>query len=899
MPEKRKDPLLAGSFLLPFFLLLALYALIGVAPFGDRMLLIADGEGQYLSYFALYQDIFAGRADPFYSFGKLLGGSVSGLAAYYLASPFNLLLLLFPKEELALGVNWMILLKLSACGLTMGLYLKHTRGLRPSGLLFTTAYALCGFNTAYAWCVIWLDAVLLLPLVALGIELLWREERPLLYILSLGLAIVCCFYTGYMLCAFSVLYLLWKLLGEADSLRRFPWRKLLLFALASLLAGGISAWMLLPGYLALSGGVPVTPYESLARLTYPAATRILARLLPGQAADERLVLPVLCVLALLFAGAVAGLALAFFKLRRRAALCTAALSLGFFALWYFLVDVPICREELAFSERHVLPKLLLGLVPYWEFYDGSPNLYVGSASLLLGLSFFLNRALSRRERAAGGLLLLALLASACFYLPNLAWHGFEENSCFNYRWSFVFSFVLLTLAARSFETREGLRASSLLLPGLAAAAILALAALRPLWFQKAWMLPVVAAFLAAELLLLLRWRKGSAPAGRLLVLVGLAALCLNTGWSFADQADHGRSVSGLRSAILDEQQRVDAARPAEGDFYRIRKTGSVSNKNDPLLFDYAGLVHFSSAEKRSTLLFATRMGLHTYLKYWANGDLGATRAADALLGVGRYLGDPGPAGYRRLAEGLWENPDLLPLAWLADPGANAEPAMDEAICQNLNLAYSLLTGTEAKIYVPAGAEGLRLTVEREDPLVLQSWSPAITGCTVRSGGEILAVLDELYYPNAVCLGVYAPGTELDIELRGEEEIPPAPETPFFYEDGAELARCVGELRSGSCETRIVSASRLEIRTGADAERLLVLSLPSDEGWAASVDGRPVETEKVLDLLLALRLPAGEHAVSLRYTPPGLRPGLVLSALSLAAAAVWALRRRRGGLPFPT
>ena len=400
MSETRKRPLLAASFFLPFFLLLALYALLGIAPFGEQTLLLADGKGQYLSFFALYQDIFAGRADPFYSFGKLLGGPVSGLYAYYLASPFNLLLLLFPKAQLALGVNWIILLKLSACGLTMGVYLKHTRGLRPSSLLFTTAYALCGYNTAYAWCVMWLDAVLLLPLVALGIERLWQEGKPLLYTLSLGLAIISCFYTGYMLCVFSVLYLSWRLICDTESLRRIPWRRLLQFALASLLAGGLSAWMLLPGFQALSGGVPVTPYESLARLTYPAATRILSWL-PGGMGKASLVLPVLLLCGLFFAAAVAGLLLVFFRLRRRPALVTAALCIVFFVLWYALIDVPICREELLFSRRWILPKLLLGLVPYWEFYDGSPNLYAGSLALLLGLSFFLNRALSRRERAAG------------------------------------------------------------------------------------------------------------------------------------------------------------------------------------------------------------------------------------------------------------------------------------------------------------------------------------------------------------------------------------------------------------------------------------------------------------------------------------------------------------------
>ena len=381
------------------------------------------------------------------------------------------------------------------------------------------------------------------------------------------------------------------------------------------------------------------------------------------------------------------------------------------------------------------------------------------------------------------------------------------------------------------------------------------------------------------------------------MLTGVAALCLNAGWSFADQTSHGGSYRGLRDAILAEQERIDGARPAEGDFYRIRKSGSVSNKNDPLLFDYAGLVHFSSSEKRATLLFATRMGQHSYLKYWANGDEGESRAADALLGVGRWLGEQGPAGYRPLGGGVWENPDALPLAFLAHRDAAAPPAMDEAVCRNINRAYSLLTGTEAEIFVPAEAEGLRLTVTREEPLYLQSWSSAITGCTLLSGGETLAAFSELYYPNAICLGVFAPGTELEIRLSGEGEIPPAPAEVFFYEDGAALTACVQALQSGRCETRILSASRLEIRTEAQEERLLVLSLPLDEGWAVTVDGAPAEPEQALDLLLAIRLPAGEHSVTLRYTPPGLKLGLALSALSLAVTAAWALRRRRKGLPF--
>jgi hypothetical protein len=167
---------------------------------------------------------------------------------------------------------------------------------------------------------------------------------------------------------------------------------------------------------------------------------------------------------------------------------------------------------------------------------------------------------------------------------------------------------------------------------------------------------------------------------------------------------------------------------------------------------------------------------------------------------------------------------------------------------------------------------------------------------VFSGGVPVAVFRDLYYPNALCLGSYPPGTELEIRLSGTE-IPAPPETVFFYEDGAELSRCVEELRRGDCETEILSASHLEIRTKAEEERLLVLTLPADEGWAVTLDGQRVEPETALEVLLALPLPAGEHSVSLRYTPPGLKAGLALSALSLLAVSAWALWRRHKGLPF--
>ena len=59
-----------------------------------------------------------------------------------------------------------------------------------------------------------------------------------------------------------------------------------------------------------------------------------------------------------------------------------------------------------------------------------------------------------------------------------------------------------------------------------------------------------------------------------------------------------------------------------------------------------------------------------------------------------------------------------------------------------------------------------------------------------------------------------------------------------------------------------------------------------------MDGEKADMGTWLDTFLALDLPAGEHEVELRYTPPGLLPGLALGALSLAGLALAMVKKRK-------
>jgi uncharacterized membrane protein YfhO len=65
----------------------------------------------------------------------------------------------------------------------------------------------------------------------------------------------------------------------------------------------------------------------------------------------------------------------------------------------------------------------------------------------------------------------------------------------------------------------------------------------------------------------------------------------------------------------------------------------------------------------------------------------------------------------------------------------------------------------------------------------------------------------------------------------------------------------------------------------DQPSLLLLSIPHDEGWTAYVGGQQVPIYEVNQGLSGIQLSAGEVLVELRYIPPGLRVGILISIIS--------------------
>ena len=78
---KRDRSYLFWCFLLPLAMMLFIYVLDGVFPFGKRSILVLDLNGQYVGFFGALRDAVWGDGSLLYSFARTLGGEMMGIYA--------------------------------------------------------------------------------------------------------------------------------------------------------------------------------------------------------------------------------------------------------------------------------------------------------------------------------------------------------------------------------------------------------------------------------------------------------------------------------------------------------------------------------------------------------------------------------------------------------------------------------------------------------------------------------------------------------------------------------------------------------------------------------------------------------------------------------------------------
>ncbi len=279
--------LCASAFFVPFILCACMYFLKGTYPFGDGSVLVLDLNAQYVSFYEEIQDILRGDGSLIYTWQRALGGEFLGILAYYVASPFLILLLLFPSGSILGAIFFIFLCKAGACGATMAFYLSRrypNRDTLPI-VLFSSMYALCAYAVVHMHNSMWIDALIYLPLLIYGIEELITRRRGILFSCMLALTILSNFYIGYMVCIFTAVYFFYAYFGKDErnplKEKQHFLRSLGRIILYSAVAIAIAAAIILPAYYSLQLGKSdfTTPsYEMKQNYNF---LELLGKLFPG------------------------------------------------------------------------------------------------------------------------------------------------------------------------------------------------------------------------------------------------------------------------------------------------------------------------------------------------------------------------------------------------------------------------------------------------------------------------------------------------------------------------------------------------------------------------------------------------------------------------------------------
>uniref|UniRef100_UPI0039B11A38 YfhO family protein n=1 Tax=Latilactobacillus fuchuensis TaxID=164393 RepID=UPI0039B11A38 len=210
-----------------------------------------DSYTQYSIFYKALRQMLLNHQSLLYSFKLGLGGNFFSIISYYLASPLSLFVVFFQKQQILLFMTLMIYIKLILAGLTFYSYLYKLQGHQIRNIMFACMYALMSYNLIYAFNLMWLDSIIILPIALICVERLIHDQKIGGLVFTLMLLFVTNFYSAYITGIGIFIYFIAMLIIQKS---QKVIKTIVTFFYAVLLSAGLSMWIVLPTYLGLKTG---------------------------------------------------------------------------------------------------------------------------------------------------------------------------------------------------------------------------------------------------------------------------------------------------------------------------------------------------------------------------------------------------------------------------------------------------------------------------------------------------------------------------------------------------------------------------------------------------------------------------------------------------------------------
>lgn len=840
------------AFIIPALIMLLIFIIGDFAPFGNVSVLVADMRYQFVDYIGYMKSVFFGNNDMFYTFSKTFGGDMMGFASYYLFNPFFLILLPFPNDMLPVGIVIMLIITSGFMGLNFHLMLRAIWGNRFSSVIFSTAYAMMGFNMAYINCIHYFFSIMMLPIIILGLFRIMTGRRPnIIYIGSVALSVISCYYIGYMILIFTAAFFICMLSSDTieykDNKDRIKNAWTVFYS--TILGIGISAFSLLSVLFSLEG-------------------------------------------------------------QKKAII-----------------------KGLMFDRTFSIIEFFSGLYTgsfRGNISDGLPVIYSGVITVLFVFFYFFNKTIKLRQKICALILFVFLIVGYWIDAFNVMWHGFAHPIGFPYRNSFLFSFLMLFVGYSGFvHIKEGFKkknANIIVVIFIVYSAFLYLTGNK---YAGPKSILITYLTLAAALILIVAMNEKNRyviPAVAGLFVLQFADSLYNGSVSidayFEDKYSREESIDEYKDYIDSTQKLVDYVNAQDSSFFRMDKLFRRSN-NDPLMFAYNGLSHYSSCETDQVKTFMGRMGFRNNESWAFYGDA-STGFADCFMGL-KYLlspfdetSKPYKSIYSQDERYIYCNPYALSLGFGMDESVKYANMKEKDPFKLQNDIAGRFSQTNYQIYRPVKISEIRLNNVSEERNIYTKIDPEQEGSieyilSITSDDFIYMYADAPHIQNTNLYingdekgnyfsqydwsiregGYYKPGELVSIKFTVEDDSLEIDDIYFYYESKQVLKAWYRDAVSTSCNVTKISSSHLKADVDvSETKDYIVFSIPYEEDWKIKIDGEKVKPFKVMDALLAVKISGGKHEIDLRYIPAGIKVGLPVSVISILIALITLIVNRK-------
>ena len=602
--------------------------------------------------------------------------------------------------------------------------------------------------------------------------------------------------------------------------------------------------------------------------------------------------------------------------------------------------------------RQVAGNMGGGLEP--NFKEGLPNIYSGVGTITLAFLYLTCRKIKLRDKICAVLLLLFFMVSFIIRQLDYMWHGFHFTNMIPYRFSFLFSFVMLYMAYRAFLLRRHFKLWQIILSGVLTIGILVCSEslTDPVFiaYNLVFFILYLAAFIYPAALKKLsqdadgaqrRAHKATKLQRRKLATLSLAGIMvaellvnvINFGLIFPYTGISNYPTGKEDSvAVIEHMEKLEA----DSLFYRAEVTHSQT-LNDGALNGYNGISTFTSSANVKVTEFMKALGYgakNTYNRYCFEES---SPISNLFLNLKYMIDRTGVEKDNSYFDSVYSHGDIqllqnnayLPLGFLADiqltnvdfssKGNNfifqdnllgAASGIRGTFWHRLSKDCVQITSEDVQIVSQSGSGYCTYKAGSASGTVSYSISPKTAGfmCielnlpkrnnfTVSLNGEKL--YSESYsLPQTLAVADVKPGdvVQIDLTCKANEESNMTVISAVL--DEALFRQAYDVLSASTLQLSEFTGTKVEGTIDCNRNGLLYTSVPQNGNWTVQVDGRDADIVLIGNAMIGVPLNAGNHTITLTYRNEAFALGwkvsllcaLIFTAITLA---VYKPQRKKG------